>query len=243
MGHGFRVEAYDEVASTNDLVRERAERGEPEGLVVVAGQQTAGRGRHGRAWASPVGNLYASILLRPAAPLAEAASLSLIAALAVVEALDPLVGDPERLLVKWPNDVLLGGRKVAGILLEGAEGRGEGSWIVVGLGVNVTWSPPDLGGAATSLAAAGLEARADSVADLLLPRLSRRYADWRRGGFAAVRDAWLNRALGVGSMATLRLGGEQVRGRLADLGEDGSILLENDMGCLTRYTAGELFFG
>lgn len=242
---GFVVEHYPEVASTNDLARQRAERGAEEGLVILADRQVAGRGRHGRAWDSPLGNLYASVLLRPRAPLASSATLSLVAALAVIEALDPFVGDRSRLRAKWPNDVLLDGNKTAGVLLEGADdGRGNTAWLVIGIGVNVARAPEALARGTTSVqAATGVAVTPRTVLDRLLDGLAHRYADWGERGFTALRAAWLARAHGVGSAVTLRLGDEAIQGRFADLGEDGSLLLENELGCLTRYTAGELFFG
>ena len=243
LGHGFRLESHAEVGSTNDLARARAVAGEAAGLVIQADAQTRGRGRFGRNWASPAGNLYASFLLRPGGPLAEAATLSLVAGLAVAEALDPLVDDPARLRLKWPNDVLLDGRKLAGILLEGADdGRGAAAWIVVGLGLNLAWSPADLPHTVSLAAAAGRQVGPSAFLGALAPILGARLKAWHAHGFAGLREAWLARALGIGSEVTLRVGAEQVRGLLADLGEDGSILIENELGCLNHYSAGELFF-
>ena len=243
LGHGFRVESHAEVGSTNDLLRERANAGEPEGLVVRADVQTRGRGRFGRDWSSPRGNLYASILLRPACTLAEAATLSLVVSLAVAEALDPVVGEPSRLRLKWPNDVLLDGRKLAGILLEGADdGRGAVAWIVVGCGLNLAWRPPELDQAVSLVEATGRALEPTAFLERLVPVLTSRLEAWRRHGFAGLREAWLGRALGLGSEVTLRVGATQVRGRLVDLGADGSIRIETAEGRTEHYTAGELFF-
>lgn len=243
---GFRVERHAEVGSTNELARGRALDGEPEGLVVLAGRQTAGRGRHGRGWASPAGNLHASLLLRPAVPLGEAATLSLVTALSVADALAPIVDDPDRVTVKWPNDVLLDGAKLGGILLEGADdGAGGCAWLVVGLGLNLAEAPPagELPYAAASLARdAGVALDPDGFVARWLPAFAARLAAWRQGGFAAVRRDWLARAQGLGRPVGLRLGDRTVRGRFADLGEDGSVLIENELGCLARHSAGEMFF-
>ena len=250
-GGPFRLERHAEVGSTNALAREYASRNEPEGLVVLAARQTAGRGRHGRGWVSPEGNLHASLLLRPGGPLGAAATLSLVTALSVVEALDPIVGDPARLAVKWPNDLLLDGAKLGGILLEGEDdGRGGCAWLVIGLGLNLASAPAP---SETPYAAASLRSAADAdiapeaFLDRWLPGLAARLDAWAADGFAALRQDWLARAAGVGREVSLRLGREGgasvVRGRFADLGDDGAILLETAPGRLVRHSAGELFFG
>jgi BirA family biotin operon repressor/biotin-[acetyl-CoA-carboxylase] ligase len=240
----FRHEAHGAVTSTNDLVRARAEAGEPEGLVISAEIQTAGRGRQGRSWDSPRGNLYASFLLRPRASLAEAASLSPLLALAVAEAIAEATAGRVQPRVKWPNDILVGRSKLAGILLEGeAAADGRARYLVAGIGANLVSHPPDGAFRSTSLAALGVgDVGPLDLLGVLTPAVARRYATWRATGFAGQRADWLARALAVGSEVTVRQGDDLRRGRFADLGEDGSILLENDAGCLERVTAGELFF-
>ena len=181
---GFRRERHASLPSTNDLLRDYAAAGEPEGLIVTAERQTAGRGRQGRAWSSPPGNLYASLLLRPAGPLAAAATLSLVVPLSVVDALAGLLDSPTRLAVKWPNDVLLDGAKLAGILLEGADdGAGGCAWVIAGVGVNLAAVPDGLPYAATSLArATGRELTPDAFLDAWLPPPAsppRRLECWR----------------------------------------------------------------
>jgi BirA family biotin operon repressor/biotin-[acetyl-CoA-carboxylase] ligase len=247
-GGRFRLQRHAQVGSTNALARDHAASGEPEGLIVLAAHQTAGRGRHGRGWASPEGNLYASVVLRPACPLGTAATLSLVTALSVVEALDPMLGDPGRLAVKWPNDVLLDGAKLGGILLEGEDdGRGGCAWLVVGLGLNLASSP---GPGETPYATAnlrdvaGVDLTPDAFLDRWLPALAARLDTWRSDGFRALRPAWLARAAGVGLEVSLRLGERSVvRGRFADLGEDGTLVLETAPGHMVSHSAGELFFG
>lgn len=243
LGPGFRIERHAALPSTNDTLRAYAEAGEPAGLLVTAAAQTAGRGRQGRSWDSPEGNLHASLLLRPSVPLADAASLSLVTALAVVDGLARVLEEPGRLAVKWPNDVLLDRAKLGGILLEGADdGQGTCAWLIIGLGLNLAAAPAGLPYAAASLAAAGVRLTPGEFLGLWLPAMRHRLGSWEAGGFAAVRADWLACAHGLGTMASLRLGNETVRGRFADLGDDGSVLIENDLGCLSRYTAGELFF-
>lgn len=241
---GFRLERHGEIDSTNTLLRAYAEGGEPEGLIVLAVAQARGRGRHGRSWNSPPGNLYASLLLRPQSSLAAAATLALVAGLSVAEALQEHVQPRQRVTLKWPNDLLLDGAKLAGILLEGADdGAGGCAWVVIGLGLNLARAPAGTPYPATSLAeGAGLALTPDEVLATWLPIFGRRLRQWRSRGFAGLRDAWLAQAQGLGSQARLRLGERLVHGRFAGLDADGALLLEGASGGTTRYAAGELFF-
>jgi BirA family biotin operon repressor/biotin-[acetyl-CoA-carboxylase] ligase len=145
--------------------------------------------------------------------------------------------------VKWPNDVLLDGAKVAGILLEAVEDAGRCDWLIVGMGANVASAPASgLAYPATSLAAAGISLTPEDLLRLWLAELHHRLPFWETGGFAALRRDWLERAHGLGTIASVRLGDELVTGRFADLGEDGAILIENELGCIARYTAGDIVF-
>lgn len=238
----LEVERHGAVTSTNDLVRAAAEAGAAAGLCIVAERQTAGRGRHGRSWQSPSGNLYASLLLRPERPLAEMASLSLVVAVTLAEAIEAL-GCPIRPEVKWPNDVLLGGAKVAGILLEAASAdRSRCDWLIVGIGVNVRTSPAGgVGYPATDLLAAGLpDVQPANLLTELLPRLERDAGSWLGQGFPPFRDAWLARARGLEQPIELRLGDRLVRGVLAGIDAQGAVLVRAAPGKLERFAAGEL---
>ena len=191
---GYALIALDEAGSTNDEAKDRAMAGAPEGTVIWARQQLAGRGRRGRAWVSPPGNLYLSVILRPACEARSVAQLSFVAALAVLDLVDgPL---PGRARCKWPNDILVDGGKIAGILLESAlrpEGRVD--WVVLGIGVNLA-SHPRLKGPTppTSFVDAGaLPLAPEDALPSLLAALARRRRDWETQGFAAVRRAWLAR--------------------------------------------------
>ncbi|MGH6912481.1 MAG: biotin--[acetyl-CoA-carboxylase] ligase, partial [Geminicoccales bacterium] len=153
---GFVLCALDSVASTNDEARGRAEAGASGGLVITAREQTEGRGRYGRSWASPPGHLYASVLLRPDCAMAATTQLSLLAGLALAGALEGLGPPGLDLKLKWPNDVLIGGAKVAGLLLEGtARPDGRAAWVLVGSGINVASYPDGTPYPATSLREAG----------------------------------------------------------------------------------------
>lgn len=239
----FHLVALEACGSTNDEAKRLAQAGAPEGTLVWARRQTAGKGRRGRGWTSPEGNLFCSLVLRPDMPPAQAALVSFVAAVAVGEAVAGLVpGRPE---LKWPNDVLLDGAKVSGILLESEPGPGRAlDWLVLGVGINVRHFPGDLPYAATSLAAAG--AAVDVTAGLVLERYAASFAAWyarfRTQGFAPVRAAWLNAAKGLGQEVTVRLAEGSFTGRLADLDESGGLLVDTATG-RQRVTAGDVFFG
>jgi BirA family biotin operon repressor/biotin-[acetyl-CoA-carboxylase] ligase len=229
--------------STNDEAKKRARQGAPEGTLVFAHHQTAGRGRRGRAWDAPEGNLACSLVLRPQLPPADAALVSFVAALAVAETVADLI--PGRPTLKWPNDVLVGGAKISGILLESEPGpTGSVDWLVLGTGINVAAFPDDTPYPATSLLASG--AAADVTARLVLSHYARHFLEWYQRlltqGFAPIRAAWLNAAQGMGELVTVRLANENFTGTLLDLDKDGALLVDCD-GAIRRVTAGDVFFG
>lgn len=242
--HGYVLHAFDRVASTNDEARRLAEQGAAAGAVVVAVEQLKGRGRHGRAWASPPGNLYASLLLRPERTLAEAAQLSLVASLALAEALIALAPPATDVRVKWPNDVLVRGAKVAGFLLESAAGADERvAWLVIGSGVNIASAPAGTPYPATALCHEGFPPMTPmDVLARYLGALDGWLARWRSGGFAAVRPAWLALGSGIGDRVRLRLGREEVAGRFLDVTDRGALLVAQDGDRRRQITAGELLF-
>jgi BirA family transcriptional regulator, biotin operon repressor / biotin---[acetyl-CoA-carboxylase] ligase len=211
----------DEVGSTNGWLLDQAEE-LPAGCWVVARSQTGGRGRRGRAWRSPPGNLYASTLVKLLPTDSPATQAPFVAAMALAEAVAAWAPAP-RLQLKWPNDLLLDGRKLAGILIERC-----GDAMVIGFGVNLASHPDDVERPATSLAGAGLacpEPRRllESLACSLAAWLDR----WREQGFDRVRSAWLHRAHGPGTPLVARLAdGSEVAGDFAALAGDGGLLLD-----------------
>jgi BirA family transcriptional regulator, biotin operon repressor / biotin---[acetyl-CoA-carboxylase] ligase len=239
---GFVLRTHEKLASTNDEAVRLASAGAPTGLVVSAAEQSRGRGRHGRAWASPRGNLYASVVLRPDCAMTAAAQLSLVAGLALGDALARL-GPPDLdLALKWPNDVLISGGKAAGVLLEGAsEADGRAAWVVIGTGVNIESCPEDTPYPATCLAREGFPPLSPQTAlEAYLEALDRWLDRWQRTGFSAVRQAWLGRAFRLGGEIRLRLERRELRGRFLDLSETGSLLLEQADGRRREITAGEV---
>jgi BirA family transcriptional regulator, biotin operon repressor / biotin---[acetyl-CoA-carboxylase] ligase len=243
---GWVEHAYQRVGSTNDLARELALAGAASGQVVVAVEQSRGRGRYGRAWASPPGNLYASVMLRPGCPAAETPQLSLVAGLALAEALERLGPPGLAITLKWPNDVLLRDAKVAGILLESASAPdGRAAWVVIGTGVNLVWCPDEVAYPATTLAREGF-ASSLTPSELLaayLVALDGWLARWGEQGFAVVRDAWRARSFGLGTLVRLRLEHEEVAGRFVGLGDSGALLLELADGHRREITTGDVFWG
>lgn len=241
---GYVLHLFDRVGSTNDEAKRLAEAGAASGQVVVGREQTKGRGRHGRSWSSPPGNLYASVLLRPDCSLAETAQLSLLASLALVEALERLGPPGLDLALKWPNDVLIRGAKTAGILLESGHAPGTaGRWVVIGSGVNVASCPDGLPYPTTALEREGFAPAPLAVLEAYLQSLDVWLARWRRSGFAAVRSAWRARCHGLGQEIRLRLEHEELLGRFVDLTSTGALLLESADGRRRELAAGDVLYG
>jgi BirA family transcriptional regulator, biotin operon repressor / biotin---[acetyl-CoA-carboxylase] ligase len=230
---GWTLTALDSVGSTNDEAMRLAETGAPEGTVVWAHEQTGGRGRRGRRWVSPLGNLYCSTILRPACAAPRAAELGFVAALAVAD----IVPAERDVRVKWPNDVLVDGGKIAGILPESAIGQdGKAEHVVMGIGINVGFAPqlPDM-----RYPGAMLGGTVEAALEKLTAALAQRLADWRRDGFEAVRAAWLAKAGPIGLDVDVKLGEELVHGRFAGIDRDGGLLLETSTGP-RKIVAGEV---
>ena len=238
-GTGCRIERLGAVRSTNTVALERARAGEPGGLWIVADEQTAGRGRHGRQWHSPRGNLHATRLVVAAPPLARLTGLAFVAAVALHEAVSGVLGEDARasLVLKWPNDLIAGGGKLAGILVE-AEERGGDLAAAVGIGVNVARTAQE---GAASLAGLGADLTADEMFDRLGPTFEGWLGRWDGGaGFAAVRAAWLAGAAPFGTPVRVRAGRETIAGRFAGLDDDGALLVGLADGRVRRIAAGEV---
>lgn len=238
----YRLLRYDRLASTNDEAKRLARGGAEDGTVVWAREQNAGRGRRGRAWVGLPGNLFISFILRPDCPPAQASQLGFVAALGLADAVAANAPDGADLCCKWPNDVLLNGRKFAGILLE-SEARASETldWLVLGVGVNVAEHPGAADYPTTSLRD---EDCAVADAGAMLEAFVRDFAVWRERwrdeGFAPIRAAWLQRATGLGGPITVRLDRERIEGRFLGLEADGALALETNAGT-RRIAAGDVF--
>ena len=230
----FEVRLYDRIGSTNDEARRLAQEGAQAGTVVCADEQTTGRGRQARTWYSPPGNLYLSVLLRPEVDSTRLPELAFVTALAVADTADALLPASVRASLKWPNDVLVNGAKIAGILLEQVDAA-----LVIGVGFNVLHAPPNASYKVTTLATCGGLATVDGARSILLDRLARQLAAWEADGFAQVRAAWLARAHPLGAALRITLDGRALNGQFAGLDADGALLLETTEG-RRRIVAGDV---
>lgn len=250
---GYRLAAFDQIGSTNAEAMARARDGERGPMWFVTAEQTAGRGRRQRAWIAPPGNLASSILevmdVSPgiAATLGFAAALSLEAALksvSVEAALRSDGADALRFALKWPNDVLAGDKKLAGILLEAEAVAGGGLAVVVGIGTNVVAAPEGTPTPATSLAALGVQIRAEELFSVLADAWVEFRGIWDRGrGFAEIRRLWLERAARLGERVAIQTGSAAIEGTFDTIDETGCMIVRLADGKRVPVTAGEVYFG
>lgn len=237
---GYRLIARDVVGSTNEEARALIAAGVGAGAVIWAESQTAGRGRHGREWISPPGNLYVSIILRPRVDQSRLPEISFVSALAVRDVVAGALPPDVPVEFKWPNDVLMARRKVAGILVEAEKLPDEDrTALIVGIGVNIVSAPRETSYPATCISA---KARAPGVTRLLVSlvtALDRRVAEWTRGGFAGIRREWMEHAYGVGGEVTADNG---VSGIFTGLDETGAIIIGLTDGAQHRLVSGSVRF-
>lgn len=247
MASAAPVLLLEQTDSTNAEARRRAEAGETGPLWITARRQTAGRGRRGRTWQSETGNLAATLLLTTRKSPAEAAQITFIAALAVVDLLDAFA-PPSLVTIKWPNDVMLAGDKASGVLVESGVHSAGGLWLAVGIGVNLAHAPTGTERPATSLAQhLRVDVAAPPSAEAAGTRMAQAFAVWLERwcvmGFEPILDAWTARATGLNGPATARLGHETVEGRAEGVAADGALKLRLADGTLRLISAGDVFFG
>ena len=237
---GYRKIRHQELDSTNSEARRLAEAGEPGPVWISAERQSAGRGRRGRVWHSDAGNLAVTLLLRSDAAPGAVGQLSFVASLATAEMAAHFA--PQAIIaVKWPNDVLADGKKLAGILLE-AGSASQGIWLAIGIGVNLASFPPDTEFPATALAQLGIAVPSSEQAlCVLAARFAHWYDAWMKNGFDSIRAAWLARAGGLGAAITARLPQETLQGVFEGIDASGALLL-NEQGRVRAIAAGEVFF-
>ncbi len=247
---GYRLLSLEATDSTNDDALQAAREGDPGQLWIVAAEQLAGRGRHGRQWASPKGNLYASLLLIDPCDMAAAPQLGFVAGLALHEAIEAVTGiGAPRLSLKWPNDLLLDGAKVSGLLLEGHRLAPEGSLaIVIGCGVNVAFAPVGTPYPAIALQAIKPGLTREDLFGALSSAFARTFTAWRTTArmnagdpFGAIRRLWLERAAGLGQEVTLRLPAGEKKGVFEGLDRFGRLQLKSRDG-MELIDAGDLYF-
>lgn len=240
----WKVHTYAQLESTQDYVRDLAEDEEffPEGTVVQSLVQTKGRGRRGNEWQSPMGNLYMSVLLRPECKATMAGQLSFVVAVALSAAMDEVMADGHVKTLKWPNDILIDGKKAAGILLESnITPLGIADYVVAGIGVNLMNAPE--GAVGLREVAKGPQVPVHPFRDIVLSHLSAYYRHWQTAGFADIRARWLAQAHGLGQPLLARLPDREQKGTFVGLDADGALLLEKEAGMdLLKISAGEILF-
>jgi len=236
---GVRLIAHEVLVSTNAEALSLAGRGESGPLWVTAGRQSGGRGRRGRAWVSEPGNLFASLLLTDPAPAEHWPELAFVAALAIHDAVaEAAPALRSQLFIKWPNDLLLAGKKFSGILIEGEGGQGA---VVVGIGINCVSHPAETDYPATDLAAAGAAVSADALFTVLSVKMLGRLAQWNAGEhFSTIRADWLARAAGRGDLIRVRLADQELVGRFDDVDDGGRLVLSLPDGGRKSIAAGDV---
>ncbi|PYE86318.1 biotin--[acetyl-CoA-carboxylase] ligase [Phyllobacterium leguminum] len=242
--NGYRLESFETVGSTNAVALERAQAGDPGKLWIVSKRQESGRGRRGRAWATPSGNLAATLLLVERYEPATAATLGFVAGLSLADALDAvLVGTP-RIGLKWPNDVLVNGAKLSGILLEStllSQGRFA---VAIGIGVNVVSHPEDTPYPAISLQTLGSICDAETLFLALSDSWRENMALWNEGrGLGAIRFRWLDRAAGLGQEVAVRVEDRVISGIFETIDEDCRFVIREPDGTRVSIAAGDVHFG
>ena len=239
--NGFNVDYFEVVGSTNDLAMERVRSGGSGSHWIVAGEQNKGRGRHGRVWTSPPGNLYASLTLMNPCSAATGFQLGFVAALSIYDAVAASGVDRSLLGLKWPNDVLANGAKLSGILIEGTL-LSDGSFaVVIGCGINVSHHPSDTPYPATDLRSLGI----DTSAEIVFGSLTAAFKNWldvyeNGTQFPKIRAAWIERSMGMNAPVEIKNNGIARRGIFSGLDENGCLLLDQD-GQIVRIEAGDVF--
>ena len=230
----FHVRHYERIGSTNDEARRLADEGVSHGTVVHADQQTSGRGRLARRWFSPPGNVYMSAVLRYDVPPPRIGEIGFVAALAVAETAERLLPKRTRTHLKWPNDVLVEGAKISGILVEQVNAA-----TVLGIGLNVLYAPENAAYPTTTILASGGVATVSDALSTLLARLEAHLDLWEREGFGPIRKSWLERAHRPGEEMRINLGDRAIVGSFVDLDDDGALVLDTPDG-RERILAGDV---
>lgn len=256
---GYRLAGFDTIGSTNSEALAAAAAGDPGGIWFAALQQTAGRGRRGREWHSPSGNLAASLLVIPDASPEQIATLGFVAGVALNSGLSSILpggmvrigidgadgaDGRSRIALKWPNDVLADGAKLAGILLEAAKTPDGRQAVIVGIGVNVVAAPEGVPYPATSLRALGIERSAEDVFEALSEAWVDAFGLWNDGkGVSTILERWRHSAAGIGAPVAISQDGIVRRGIFETIDSSGRLIIRDDDGARHPITAGDVHFG
>jgi len=243
MPNGVGAFFYEACDSTNARAAELASVGEQGPLWVIAGEQTAGRGRRGRSWTSKSGNLYASLLFRPSIQPQDMAALPFIVALAVRDTFVGLGAPADLVQCKWPNDILIGEYKASGVLIESSAKHGGAlDYVIIGIGMNLVHFPDDAAFGATSLLdATGREVAVKEAISILAEKLCARIDAWKVNDFAAVAREWTEHSWGLGQKRELRTHDETFTATLVGLSDDGALIARLDDDSEKRLYAGDVF--
>ncbi len=234
------LEEHDFLSSTQERAKEKASE-VAQGFVVQALEQDNGSGRFGRVWSSPPGNLYLSIVLKPECAVSAAGQLSFVTSLALCHVLDEVLTKPSIQILKWPNDILLNGDKCAGILLEtDISQSGNVNWVVVGVGLNISQSPPDMGAALKDHSDKHLDIA--NIRDRFFEKFNQYYQQWQAQGFAPIRTLWLKKSYKVGAPVSVKTGNSLVTGRFHDIDGAGNLIVLDKDAKKKVISAGEVFF-
>ena len=239
----FTIQSYDKVESTNSLIFELAKIGSVNHNHIIESRiQTIGKGRYGRKWQSYPDNLYFSLLLKPNKDIAFSSLLSFVGVAAMGLAIEELVEKPATINYKWPNDILINGKKIAGLLLESDYSQNKTNFVIIGIGVNITASPDDTPYPASNLKN---ELECDINPKVLLKTFLNKFSDlyknWLDFGFKATRNLWLTKAFNLNKEIIVNLSNEQIKGKFKDLDDNGNLVLELENNKIRLISSGEVF--
>jgi len=239
---GFYHQAFLSIDSTNKLGKRKIEEGAKSGLWISADEQTVGRGRGARVWVSKPGNLYCSLIYDVGKDLTNATQLSFVTSLAVRDTVAGLLKSAD-IKCKWPNDVMVGGKKICGILLETHTGADvQSNFIIIGIGINIEHHPDLTLYQATHInEQCGIKYSSDDVFHRLVHNMARWLDIWQKEGFLKVKEEWLNHSIGLGETITVRMAAEELVGRFVDLDSGGALKLEIN-GEIKLIHSGDIFF-
>lgn len=243
----YHLLSYDVLDSTNEEAKRLAGGGAAHGAVIWAKRQTVGKGRMGREWVSPEGNLYVSVLLCPPCSLQDCSQLSFVAAVAAINTVSPIISDGGAVECKWPNDILHDGKKLGGILLESFttldEFGKDKQWVVVGVGLNIDSFPDGTAFPATCLRASGVEIiSAKIVLSRFVYNFIHTYDNWQKSGFDPIRAEWIDSAYRLGHPTEVVMGDVHYGGTFQGIDSQGRLLLQLPTGDIKTITAGDVLF-
>lgn len=238
----FTIKTVSLIDSTQDKAKEYAQKGEEEGFVLQALEQSKGRGRHGKNWVSQKGNLYMSVILKPECLVDESSQLAFVSALAVSDAIEGfLPSGMVRKNLKWPNDVLVNNKKIAGILIENTLVRGRIEFVTLGIGLNVNVTP-QIEKSVCLKDILDVEHNISEVRDSVLQCLARFYNMWKRDGFSEIRTLWLKQAYGIGQNLTVSLSENEIKGKFDGIDKNGWMIVTDKSGNQRNIKSGTIIF-